>query len=48
MADKADGMARPDCGFGIASGGPETVDIVTSSPESMVTSGFNVASKKPQ
>jgi hypothetical protein len=48
MADKAGGTASPLSAFGIASGGPDTVEIVTSSPGSIVISGFSPASKKPQ
>src|SRR5689334_22457213 len=48
MADKAAGTASPLSAFGIASGGPETVDSVISSPGSPVSSGFSPASKKPQ
>src|SRR5205085_12563150 len=35
-------------GAGLRSAVPETVEIVTSSPLLTVSSGFNVASKKPQ
>src|SRR5712692_7208691 len=50
MADSAFGTTSvvPFHGFGICGGDPETVEIVTMSPESIVISGLSAASKKPQ
>ena len=45
IAGSAGGTVRPESGRGSCVGVPETVEIVTVSPDSIVSSGFSAASK---